>query len=150
MSRMALSNAPADAAEQGRIKLLIIEDDNVHRMIIRRFATALGFDIAEASSYERAVMLFDEQQFDCITLDLSIQNHSGIEVLRYLWSIGRKIPVLIISGADQAKRAETALYAESMKFDILHVVKKPLDLKALQDALAQLKVFIELSASASI
>ncbi len=150
MSRMALSNPPAEAAEPGRIKLLIIEDDNVHRMIIRRFAVALGFDVAEASSYERAITLFDEGQFDCITLDLSIESHTGIEVLRYLWGIGRKIPVLIISGADQTKRAETALYAESMKFDILHVVRKPLDLKALQEALRQLKAFIELSAGASL
>ena len=71
-------------------------------------------------------------------------------MLRYLWGIGRKIPVLIISGADQTKRAETALYAESMKFDILHVVRKPLDLKALQEALRQLKAFIELSAGASL
>ena len=150
MSRMASSNAPADAAVHDRIKLLIIEDDNVHRMIIKRFAVALGFDVAEAGTYESAITLFGEQRFDCITLDLSIQSHSGIEVLRYLWDVGRKIPVLIISGADQAKRAEAALYAESMKFDILHVVRKPLDLKALQEALAQLRAFIQLHAGAAL
>lgn len=150
MSRSALPNFPSNTAEQERIKLLIIEDDNVHRMIIKRFAAALGYDVAEAGSYERAIELFATKQFDCITLDLSIETHSGIEVLKYLWNIGRRIPVLVISGADQAKRAETALYAESMKFDILHVLRKPLDLKSLQDALAQLKLFVELSTSAQL
>jgi CheY-like chemotaxis protein len=148
MFRPASSSARANAAGQDRIRLLIIEDDNVHRMIVKRVAAGLGFDVAEASNYERAVMLLSEHRFDCITLDLSIESHSGIEVLRHLRDIGRRIPVLVISGADQAKRTETALYAESMKFDILHVVKKPLDLRALQEALAELKAVIQLSATA--
>lgn len=150
LSRSALANPPAAAAGPAAIKLLIIEDDNVHRMIIKRFAAALGFDIAEAGSYENAIMLLDEQKFDCITLDLSIRNHSGLEVLRHLWDTGHKVPAIVISGADEAKRSETTMYADSMQFDILHVMRKPLDLKALQEALAQLKAFIELRAKAQI
>jgi CheY-like chemotaxis protein len=150
MVRSASPSVLPHTLDLGRTRLLIIEDDNVHRMIIKRFADALGYDVAEAGSYERAIALFGEQQFDCITLDLSIETHSGTEVLRHLWNIGRRIPVLVISGADEAKRAETALYAESMKFDIIHVVRKPLDLKSLQDALAQLKAFVELSTAPQV
>ena len=145
MARSALPSIQPHAVELGRTRLLIVEDDNVHRMIIKRFADALGYEVAEADSYERAIALFGEQQFDCLTLDLALETHSGTEVLRHLWNIGRRIPVLVISGADEAKRAETALYADSMKFDIIHVVRKPLDLKSLQNALAQLKAFVELS-----
>lgn len=144
MSRSALPQTQDDAGKQARIKLLIIEDDHVHRMIIKKFAAALDFDIAEAATYERAIMLFGQGRFDCITLDLSLQSHNGTEVLRHLADIGCKIPVLIISGAEDAQRAETAFYAETMKFDILHVVKKPLDLKALKEALTKLKSFVEL------
>lgn len=150
MTRSALPSTRPHTWTLGRTRLLIIEDDSVHRMIIKRFAEALGYEVVEAGSYERAIALFGEQQFDCITLDLALETHSGNEVLRQLWNIGRRIPVLVINGADEAKRAEAALYAESMKFDIIHVVRKPLDLKSLQDALTRLKAFVELSAALEV
>ncbi len=134
----------AEPAARRRIRLLIIEDDNVHRMIIKRFAAALGFDIAEANSYQGTVALFETQRFDCITLDLSIREHSGIEVLCHLRDIGRRLPVLIVSGADEGKRSDTAQFAELMNFKVLHVMKKPLDLYALQQALEKLKTFVSI------
>lgn len=145
MSRAALSDPHMAFAKQNQIKLLIVEDDNVHRMIIKRFAAALGFAIAEAATYERAIALFDEELFDCITLDLSIRSHSGLDVLCHLRDIGCRVPVLIISGADDGKRSESVLFAQSMHFTVLHVMKKPLDLHALQEALAKLKTFVHIN-----
>jgi CheY-like chemotaxis protein len=147
MSRSALRTANAEALKPGRIKLLIVDDDNVHRVIIKRFAKLLDFEIAEAGSYERAVQLIDQETFDCITLDLSLQAHDGMEVLRYLWHNGRKIPVLIISAADDIKRSESTMQAELMNFNVLHVVKKPLDLQALRQALSQLRLIAEFDCS---
>jgi len=145
MSRSAAPKTKAEPAEQRRIRLLIVEDDNVHRMIIKRFAMALDFDIAEATTYESTVELFDSDPFDCITLDLSIRARSGIDVLCHLRDIGRRVPVLIISGADEGKRSDTAQFAELMNFKVLHVMKKPLDLHALQQALEKLKTFVAIS-----
>lgn len=149
MSRPASPRTRIEPAAQRQIRLLIIEDDNVHRMIIKRFAIALGFDIAEATSYESTVALFDANPFDCVTLDLSIRARSGIDVLCHLRDIGCRVPVLIISGADEGKRSETAQFAELMNFKVLHVMKKPLDLHALQQALEKLKTFVSISGDAS-
>jgi DNA-binding response OmpR family regulator len=146
MSRPASPKTRFESAERRQVRLLIIEDDNVHRMIIKRFATALGFDIAEATSYESTVALFDTNPFDCITLDLSIRARSGIDVLCHLRDIGQRVPVLIISGADEGKRSETAQFAELMNFKVLHAMKKPLDLHALQQSLEKLKTFVHISA----
>ncbi len=144
MLKSASPKTKIEAAEQRRVRLLIIEDDNVHRMIIRRFATTLDFDITEANSYERTIAMFDANPFDCITLDLSIRAHSGIDVLCHLRDIGQRVPVLIVSGADEVKRSETAQFAELMNFKVLHVMKKPLDLHALQQALEKLKAFVHI------
>jgi CheY-like chemotaxis protein len=149
MSRTASPKTRIETAERRRIRLLIVEDDNVHRMIIKRFAAALNFDIAEATSYESTVALFDADQFDCITLDLSIRARSGIDVLCHLRDIGRRVPVLIISGADEGKRSDTAQFAELMNFKVLHVMKKPLDIHALQQALEKLKTFVAVSGDAA-
>ncbi|HTZ00770.1 MAG TPA: response regulator [Xanthobacteraceae bacterium] len=143
MSRSALRTENAEALKPDRIKLLIVDDDNVHRVIIKRFAKILDFDIAEAASFDRAVLLIDQEHFDCITLDLSLDARDGMDVLRHLWHNGRLIPVLIISGADDSKRSESTMQAELMRFNVLHVVKKPLDLQALREALTKLKSIVE-------
>lgn len=146
MSKPASPKMRIEPAERRQIRLLIIEDDNVHRMIIKRFAAALDFDIAEATSFESTVALFEANAFDCITLDLSIRARSGIDVLCHLRDIGQRVPVLIISGADEGKRSETAQFAELMNFKVLHAMKKPLDLHALQRSLEKLKTFVHISA----
>ncbi len=134
-----------EAPGRRQVRLLIIEDDNVHRMIIRRFAATLGFDITEANSYESTIARFHTDPVDCITLDLSIRAHSGIDVLCHLRDIGCRVPVLIISGADEGKRSETVQFAELMNFKVLHVMKKPLDLHALQQSLEKLKAFVHIN-----
>lgn len=114
-------------------------------MIIKKFAAELGFEIAEADNYELATTLIERHAFDCLTLDLGLQSHTGLDVLRHLWNVGYKVPILIISGADDAKSAETVGFAEFMSFKVLQVMKKPLDLKALKSALGTLKVFSEIN-----
>ena len=145
MSGPALLETRVGAVKPHRSKLLIIDDDNVHRMIVRKFAAELHFDVSQAGSLEHAIALLDKEPFDCITLDLSLHAEEGINILRHLWSGGRKIPVLIISGADEEKRAHTTRHAEAMNFQVLHVVKKPLDIKALRQALAELRYFVEIN-----
>lgn len=148
MSKPELQKASAHPHGHDRTKLLIIEDDTVHRMIIKKSATALGFQISEADSYDRAIALFAHHKFDCITLDLGLPAHSGLDVLRQLWNIRCKIPVLIISGADESDRTQTMGFAEVMNIDVLHIVKKPLDLRALNAALNKLKVHAEINGTA--
>lgn len=148
MSKPSLQKAPAQPEGHDRTKLLIIEDDNVHRMIIKKSAAALGFHTSEAASYDRAISMIEQQEFDCITLDLALPSHSGLDILHHLWNLRCKVPVLIISGVDEARRAETMGFAEVMDIDVLPVVKKPLDLTALNAALSKLKVHADINGAA--
>jgi len=84
------------------LRLLVVDDDNLHRMIICRVASKAGFAPAGAATYEEAVQLSQDNTFDCITLDLSLGEHAGIEILRHLWVIGCKAPIIIVSGCDDA------------------------------------------------
>src|SRR5579862_1174655 len=100
--------APAGVARGIAPRLLVIDDDNLHRMIICRVAAKAGYLPAGAATYEEAVQLVQETQFDCISLDLSLGEHVGVDMLRHLWVIGSKAPIIIISGCDDATCAETA------------------------------------------
>jgi ActR/RegA family two-component response regulator len=62
-------------------RLLVIDDDNLHRMIICRAAAKAGYLPAGAASYDEATKLARETAFDGIRLDLSLGNRAGSEML---------------------------------------------------------------------
>jgi two-component system, chemotaxis family, chemotaxis protein CheY len=120
-------------------RLLVIDDDNLHRMIICRAAAKAGYVPAGAASYEEAEMLAEAHAFDCITLDLSLGQHVGAEMLRHLSAIGCKAPIVIISGCDDATCRETLRVAKALDLNVQEPVPKPVDLAMLRDALERLR-----------
>jgi two-component system, chemotaxis family, chemotaxis protein CheY len=131
--------AHAGAARPVALRLLVIDDDNLHRMIICRAAAKAGYLSAGAAGYEEAAQLVQGSAFDCITLDLSLGEHAGVEMLRHLWVIGCKAPIIIISGCDDATCSDTEKVAESLKLNIWESIPKPVDLSTLRDSLERLK-----------
>ena len=132
-----------------RPRLLAIDDDNLHRMIICRVAAKAGYLPAGAATYEEAAELAQNNKFDCITLDLSLGEHAGVELLRHLWVIGCKATIIIISGCDDATCGESRRIAESLKFKVWESIPKPVNLAVLRDSLERLKAQSEQSPQVS-
>lgn len=122
-----------------RPRLLVIDDDNLHRMIICRVAAKAGYVPAGAATYDEAAELVQNSKFDCVTLDLSLGEHAGVELLRHLWVIGCKATIIIISGCDDATCNESRRIAESLKFKVWESLPKPVNLAVLRDSLERLK-----------
>ena len=131
--------AVSELAHAAPLRLLVIDDDNLHRMIICRVAAKAGFVPAGAASYDEAAQLAQETSFDCITLDLSLGEHAGIEMLRHLWVIGCKAPIIIVSGCDEATCKETMKVAKSLNMHVWEAIPKPVDLVLLRNWLERLK-----------
>jgi two-component system, chemotaxis family, chemotaxis protein CheY len=123
----------------GAPRLLVIDDDNLHRMIICRVAVKAGYAPAGAATYDEAAQLVQDNAFDCITLDLSLGEHAGVELLRHLWVIGCKATIIIISGCDDATCDDTQRVAESLKLKVWESIPKPVNLGVLRDSLERLK-----------
>jgi len=130
-----ISNKSGD----GLSSLLIIEDALIHSTIISRVGERMGFSTTTARSYAEAAMLLQERVFDCITLDLGLGRHAGVEVLHLLSVIESKAPILIISGSEHAVCEETVNIGKSLGLNICEPVRKPLDLKILHATLAKMK-----------
>ncbi len=141
--------AAAGVAPPVAPRLLVIDDDHLHRMIICRVAAKAGYLPAAAASYDEAAKLVQESAFDCITLDLSLGQHAGVEMLRHLWVIGCKAPIIIISGCDGATCSETAKVAKSLNLNAWESIPKPVDLAVLRASLERLKAEPEESAQIS-
>lgn len=143
-----LGQADLFAADTGSIaedeprpapRLLVVDDDDLHRMIICRAAAKAGYYPAGAASYDEAAELTQAHRYDCITLDLSLGQHAGVELLRHLWVIGCKAPIMIISGSDSATCRETLHVAKSLNLNVSAPLTKPVDLAMLRLSLEQLK-----------
>jgi DNA-binding response OmpR family regulator len=130
-------------------RLLVIDDDNLHRMIICRVAARAGYAPAGAATYDEAAMLVQDGTFDCITLDLSLGPHAGVDMLRYLWIVGCKAPIIVISGCDDATCSETIGVGVSLNLNIWETIRKPVDLTVLRYWFERLKAERETAAAAA-
>lgn len=61
----------------GLLNLLVIDDDPVQRMLIAGAAGKAGYTVTEASSCAEGIALLGQRCFDCITLDLLLDDGDG-------------------------------------------------------------------------
>lgn len=83
------------------MKVLVIEDDE---MILRTLEFRLGkdgYDIYVARDGNEAMDKLKNDKFNLIITDLMMPYISGLEILSYVKSNLPKIPVVILSGADE-------------------------------------------------
>jgi DNA-binding response OmpR family regulator len=140
LEQVALAEADDESVAAGATpRLLVIDDDHLHRMIICRVAAKAGYAAVAAASYEEAAALAQDTTFDCVTLDLSLGAHAGVEMLRHLWVLGCKAPILIISGCDDAVCRETVRVARSLNLNVREPIPKPVDLSLLRYSLERLR-----------
>jgi DNA-binding response OmpR family regulator len=116
-------------------RLLVIDDASIHRVILCRVGEKVGFESVGAASFEEAAKLLRESQFDCITLDLSLGDRAGVEVMHLLSVLKCQVPIIIISGSENTIRDETLKIGKSLNLNLCTPVPKPVDLAALRESL---------------
>ncbi len=120
-------------------RLLVIDDANLHRAILCRIGEKAGFEVMPAASFDEAAKLLRAGEFDCVTLDLSLGDRAGVEVLHLLSVIKYQAPIIIISGAEDAVCEETVRIGKTLNLNLCTPVPKPVDLSALRESLARIR-----------
>jgi two-component system chemotaxis response regulator CheY len=129
----------ADEISGASHKVLVIDDDTVHRMVICRIARQAGFEVDEAASYEAARGLLALNIYGCVTLDLSLGERGGIDVLRYMAEIGYTSPVIVVSGSDDAVRSESFAVARKLNLNVCRPFSKPVRLADLRELMREIR-----------
>ena len=119
--------------------ILIIDDDTVHRMILARMAKQTGYLVEQATTVEEAEAALAAHEFDCISLDLSLGDRGGIEVIERMGQQGNRTPLLIVSGADDSILRETLHRAAALGTPCWKCFRKPVDLSDLKTCLTGIK-----------
>ena len=118
-------------------ELLAIDDADLHLSILRKIAEQAGFTTTGAESVTVAKSLLRTRRFDCITLDLSLGEQSGIEVLALLYELRCRTPVIIISASQDAALNETIRIGKFLNVNLCASIPKPVNLALLRQTLAQ-------------
>ncbi|MGO9566222.1 MAG: PAS domain S-box protein [Desulfomonilaceae bacterium] len=140
----AILAKPEDVAESeaempafGTETLLLVDDEDVLRVLGERILTKRGYTVLIAANGEEALALYKEkkEQISLVILDLIMPTMGGKDCLQNLLKIDPAVKVLIVSGhaADKTMRECVSLGAKGfvskpfrMK-DLLRQVRKTLD-----------------------
>ena len=78
------------------MKILVVDDEEKIRMVIREYCEAEGYDVVEEANGRSALDLLKKSDFDLLILDIMMPKMDGYEVLKQLPKEYR-IPTIILS-----------------------------------------------------
>ncbi|MCB1772582.1 MAG: EAL domain-containing protein [Gammaproteobacteria bacterium] len=158
---------PGDDASDGntaRVRVLIVDDDDVDRERIRRYfrKAELDYDVTETQSGAEALALTDQDRFDLILLDYRLGDMTGLDLLAALQQRGgHDTPVIMITGGGNEILAveamqhgvadyipKQALNADTLRLatnNALRVGEAQRQLRAAQERLLRLSMYDELT-----
>lgn len=77
-------------------KILIVDDEERIRAVIKKYAQFEGYEIEEAENGMQAVNMCREQDFDLIILDIMMPELDGFSACRKIFEM-KKIPTIMLS-----------------------------------------------------
>jgi CheY-like chemotaxis protein len=98
-----------DAEERRCLKVLIVDDEPVNRLVLARMIEHLGSQCIEAASGAEALELLRQQPVDLVLMDIQMPRMSGIEAVELLRAdVGpnREAPVVAVTGDTTRTRRE--------------------------------------------
>ncbi|MFQ5329564.1 MAG: sigma-54-dependent transcriptional regulator [Thermodesulfobacteriota bacterium] len=110
-------------------KILVIDDDNWIRDVLRDFLSGKGFEVEVVNNGGSALETFKRKGFDIVLVDLKMPGISGIEVLKSLKQLDNDVIVIIMTGYASL---ETAMQA--IKEGAYDYLTKPFQLEELEIA----------------
>ncbi|MEK6598618.1 MAG: response regulator, partial [Gemmatimonadota bacterium] len=103
-------------------RILIVDDETNIRRMLGALLRAEGFEVAEASGGNQALLTLEETRPDLILLDLMMPpGPSGLETLSRLRERDPSVPVIMMSGKAQLNDAVQAIKHGAFQF-----LEKPL------------------------
>ena len=96
--------APAGEAsgEQAPAKLLVVDDEDFVRDLLREILEGENCDVCVAASGSEALSVFGEMEFDGVFTDIGMPGMSGWELAREIRQTNKTIPIAVITGWGEA------------------------------------------------
>ena len=78
-------------------KILVVDDSWLARRAVLKILNSSGYECQEVSSGKAALEILDKESFECVLLDLLMEDMSGFDVLESLNHKDISVPVIVVS-----------------------------------------------------
>ena len=126
--------APVAEQDIKPLRILVVEDNEMNRKVLKGFLDKDKHDIALVDSGERAMEMMRERLFDVVLCDIELNGMNGVETTRTIRSFPDRTvaatPVIALTG--NTSKDDIARFFDA---NMNGFVGKPIDPKALKEAL---------------
>ncbi len=105
-----------------QIRVLVVDDEEAVRNLLRRTLEDIGYDVLAVSNGEEALFKMTQQEFEVVFLDIKMPGMSGIEVLGKITIDWPDTCVIMATGV-----SDVATTVESMQMGAYDYITKPFD-----------------------
>ncbi len=113
-------------------RILVVDDDNAHRGMLRTMLRSWGFTVDEACDGDEAVDMVRSQCMDVVLTDVRMARMDGINALKSMLSYNPALPVILRTAYSSVETAVDALRLGAYDYLV-----KPLDFDLLKQTLQQ-------------
>lgn len=107
-------------------KILIVEDEKVIREFLSKLLVSLNYQVDSACDGLEAIKKIEKNEYSIILSDVKMPNMDGVELLKKVKEINKKIEVILITGFPNIEDAE-----KSIQLGAYAYTKKPIKIKNL-------------------
>jgi CheY-like chemotaxis protein len=97
-------------AETKEQVILVVDDNSDHRKGFRILLENGGYSVVECNSGKEALTALETTNFDLMTLDLSMPDVDGFDVLRTVRSKHPELKIVVVSGFLQGSMNQVAKF----------------------------------------
>lgn len=116
-------SAPAKKEPEGRIKLLLVDDEVGYVNVLSNRLSKRNIDVTKAFTGSEAIQALRKEDFDIAVLDLKMEDMDGIEVLRIFKKMYPQMSVIMLTGHGSEKAAK-----QGIEFGAYDYLTKPCEL----------------------
>ena len=107
------------------MKVLVVDDSFLIRLQLQKFfEEEMGFEVITAEDGDDALYSFKEDNPDLVTLDITMPQKDGLQVLREIMEMDPKAKIIMISAFIDSEKINEAYQNGAQGY-----IKKPLKLK---------------------
>lgn len=110
--------------------ILVVDDDDAHRGMLRTMLRSWGYVVDEAADGDEAVSRVREKALDAVLTDVRMARMGGIHALKCILEYNPALPVVLMTAYSSV---ETAV--EALRLGAYDYLVKPLDFEALKHTL---------------